>query len=85
MYQALFSFLHGRMRLSFSFYLQQAGNVSLIIFDIEGRIVKNIGDKFFEKGDQQIKFNTNDLKPGVYLLKTRTTNYTVTKKIVVIR
>lgn len=68
-----------------SFSLSQSQKISLKIFDMNGKLVKAIADKMFESGDQQIKWNTLDVKAGIYLLRMEGTNYSETKKLVVIK
>lgn len=68
-----------------SLSLSQPQKVSLKIFDMSGRLAKAIVNKMFETGDQQITWNTLDMKAGIYLLKMEGTNYSETKKLVVIK
>jgi hypothetical protein len=68
-----------------SFSLSQLQKISFKVFDMSGRLVNTIADRFFESGEQQITWNTNDVKAGIYLLRMESANYSETKKLVVIK
>jgi hypothetical protein len=68
-----------------SFSIPQSGNVSFKLFDIQGRLAKTITNRILEPGEQQIVLNTENMKPGIYLLKMESKNYSVTKKIVIVK
>lgn len=65
-----------------SFLLSRSQNVSLKIFDINGRLLTTIANKYFEKGLQQIKWSPENIKEGIYFLKTESFELTKTSKIV---
>ena len=67
------------------FSLSQSEKVSIKIFDIKGELVKTIAERVFGNGEQQIKWNSADVKAGVYLLKMESVNHSEAKKLVVIK
>ena len=46
------------------FSLEQTGNVSLQIFDLNGRIVKTLADGEMKDGEHQIEWNAADANAG---------------------
>jgi len=52
-----------------SFSLPQTQNVSLQIFDVNGKLVSTLADKIFEAGEHQIEFNVEKFNAGIYFLK----------------
>ena len=67
------------------FSLSRSEKVSIKIFDIKGELVKTIAERVFGNGEQQIKWNSADVKAGVYLLKMESVNHSEAKKLVVIK
>jgi hypothetical protein len=68
-----------------SFSLSKPGKVSLNVFSIEGKLIKNIADRNFEAGDYQLSLDTKDLKAGIYILNMQSLGSFQTKKLVVIK
>lgn len=53
------------------FTLKESSNIELSLFDISGRVVTNIPQKQYSEGKNTITVNTQNLLPGVYILKAR--------------
>jgi hypothetical protein len=51
--------------------LKEASNLEFSLFDISGRMVTNIPQKQYSEGKNTIIVNTQNLLPGVYILKVR--------------
>lgn len=66
-----------------SFYVGQAGNVSLKIFDVSGRLITNLTDASFEEGDYEIIWDAAEVNAGVYFLRMETVGYTENLKLIV--
>lgn len=49
-----------------SFELNEAVNVSLRVFAINGQLIKILKDQILEAGVQQVEFDGSDLTPGIY-------------------
>jgi hypothetical protein len=49
-----------------SYFLPEAGNVSLRVYDIQGREVAVLADGWYSAGTYQVKFNGNNLSSGIY-------------------
>lgn len=57
---------------------------SLKIFDMTGRLVKNNDTKFAE-GIHEVNLNTNNMNPGIYLLRLESEGILQTRKFVVMK
>jgi Secretion system C-terminal sorting domain/Photosynthesis system II assembly factor YCF48 len=73
-----------------SFSTNQISTVSLQIFDISGRLVITLASEQMQQGNHEVKWNVNDdhgntVPSGIYLLKMYAGNYSITKKISVIK
>lgn len=65
------------------FTLEQSQKVSLKVFDLNGRLISTLADKYFEAGEQQLEFNAEKLNAGIYFLKMQTDGFAETEKLVV--
>ena len=70
---------------SISFNLNKTQNVSLQLIDLSGQKVKQIEAREFNKGAQQIKFQTKDLDNGIYFIVITTSNSIYSKKISIVK
>ncbi len=52
--------------VTFSFALQQKGDVSFLIFDMTGRLVKTIAKSELNKGSNTIQYDHENLTNGLY-------------------
>ncbi|HYV92883.1 MAG TPA: T9SS type A sorting domain-containing protein [Chitinophagales bacterium] len=66
-----------------SFSLEQSQNVSLRIFDMNGRLVTTLADAYFEEGDHEIVWNTENLNPGIYFLRFQSAENSETVRLAV--
>jgi len=66
-----------------SFSLQAAGKNSVKLYDTNGRLIKVLADRQFDKGNYQIKLDTKDIHAGIYLLQLKTPGLVRTEKLIV--
>jgi len=66
-----------------AFSLFKPQQVSIVLYDKDGRFVKNLGDQEFMQGIQQINVDTKDLNAGIYFLQLKTAEFVQTEKIIV--
>lgn len=59
--------------------------VNISIYDILGRLVKVLVNEQVEPGHHQIVFNASNIASGVYFYNMRTDNFTVTKKMLLLK
>ncbi len=62
---------------------KKAGRISLILYDIHGRIVKQVADLNVQAGELNIKFDAANLQKGNYFLLMRSNEGTMRRQIVV--
>ena len=62
-----------------------AGNVSLKIYDILGRVVKTLVNETKTAGSYSINFNAENLSSGIYFYSLRAGNLVNTKKMLLLR
>ncbi len=65
------------------FSLKKAGNVQLDLYNFQGKHVRQIVNKNYPEGEQQVSFNRDELSSGVYFLRMINNNDTVTIKLVI--
>jgi streptogramin lyase len=75
-------------KTSISFQLPEESKVRIDIYDMNGRIVKNITEKFFSAGTSTVVWNGNDnqsnrVKPGTYVCRMVTGSFSGAIVIVV--
>lgn len=69
---------------SIQFELPVAGEVSLTVQDLQGRVVTTLLDRVQQTaGNHRIDFNTSELKPGVYICTLRTANTQKAFKLII--
>lgn len=72
--------------VSFQFSLPQAGEVSLVVYDVSGRIVKSVKDGYLSSGLHTLSWSGKDdsgnqIPPGVYFARFSTLEYSETVKL----
>ena len=71
---------------SISFAVPEASVVEISIFDISGRLVKNLVNNVkFEQGVYSIKFDGSSLSSGMYYYRLKANEYIETRKMVLIK
>jgi aminopeptidase N len=66
-----------------SYQLEKAGEVSVELFDITGKRVKEIADGFMQNGSHSISLDVQDLNPGIYFYSLTSGGESVSGKMVV--
>ncbi len=67
------------------FQIINAGIVKLDIYDILGRQVKTLVNEYKQPGTYQVSFNAEGLSSDVYFYRIETSNFTITKKCVLLK
>lgn len=68
-----------------SFRINTTSQVSLMLFDSQGRMLKTLLDETRDQGEHTVHVELADLKPGVYLYKLKSGFLKETKKLVISR
>lgn len=67
------------------FSLPVNGKVSIKIFDVNGRLVKELMNEFRNAGYYSITFNASNLSSGIYFYKIEAAGFTDTKKMAFVK
>lgn len=74
-----------REDVNIAFTLLNTAQVNITVMDITGKIVKEISNEFFNKGNNQIQFSVADLTNGLYFISMESANGTKTSRLVVVK
>jgi hypothetical protein len=55
--------------VNISFYLSKSNNIFISLLSFNGRYIKSLANKYFDKGYNKIKIGISDLNPGIYIIK----------------
>jgi hypothetical protein len=70
---------------SISFTLAQAGQANIDIYDIAGRLVEKVADRYYPAGRNSIVYNTSRLSTGIYFYKLNSINKSTIGKMTLIK
>jgi hypothetical protein len=68
-----------------SFGLPQESRVSLMVFDISGRLIQTLSDRTLPAGEHSITFDGNNLPSGVYFYRLTANQFTASNKMVLLK
>jgi CubicO group peptidase (beta-lactamase class C family)/flagellar hook assembly protein FlgD len=68
-----------------SFEIPENQKVSLQIIDMNGRLIKTIADKKFQKGEYQFGWDATKVTAGIYLVRLQTSTGIQARKLVVMK
>lgn len=68
-----------------SFTLPNSGNISLVIYDINGREALVLLEGWMNAGTSEVKFNASNLASGVYFAKLTDGKNTATQKLLLVK
>ena len=63
------------------FSIKESQNVKISIFDINGKLIQNISNQYFESGNHYVKFSSKKLSSGIYFIMLNHKNGIETQKI----
>ncbi len=63
--------------------LSKSEFISIKVTDELGRVVKQIPEKYFEKGENRIEMDCHNLIPGIYFLNLSSRNFSQTEKLII--
>jgi photosystem II stability/assembly factor-like uncharacterized protein len=67
------------------FEIKENGNISIEIFDIAGRKVKELVKGYYKTGKYSIKYNAENLNSGIYFYRLKMEKTTLTKKFILMK
>ena len=68
-----------------AYCVPEAGIISLIVYDILGREVACLYDGYQNSGGHKVVFNASALASGIYFCCLRAQEYTLTRKLCIIK
>ena len=68
-----------------SYVLKQPGEVKLIVYDLAGKEVKTLVNKFQNSGEYSVDFKAEGLPSGVYFYRLELNSFIFTKKMILLR
>jgi parallel beta-helix repeat protein len=68
-----------------SFSLPEASKVNLSVFDVSGRLVAQLVDGYRQEGTHDVTFDGSNLASGIYVYHLETSNFSTSRKIVLIK
>jgi len=68
-----------------AFTLPQRSNIKLLLYDVLGKVVKEIASGDFEAGLHEVKLDASGLSTGIYFYKLEAGSYVNTKKLVLMK
>ncbi len=64
--------------------LHARSNVRITIYSADGRLIETVKDMIEDAGNHSIRWNKNDLKPGIYFFNMGVDTGTETRKVVIL-
>jgi hypothetical protein len=68
-----------------SFAIPHAADVTLTVFDIQGRVVQVLADGRYAAGEYRVQFNGAGLASGFYTARLQTAEFTATRKLLLLK
>lgn len=70
---------------SIEFALRSAGDVKLNVFDMNGRLVKDVVNNHLDAGYHTVEIDATDLAAGIYIYRLTTGDFTSTRKMILMK
>jgi hypothetical protein len=67
------------------FSMRNAGNVKLVVYDVQGREVQTLVNERLQAGTYETSFDGSMLNSGVYFYKLTTDGFSETKKMLLLK
>lgn len=71
--------------LNIEYSMQEAGEAEISIYDVTGRVVREIANEYFSTGHHNRTFDARGLPPGVYFIRLDAGNHSEIKKVIFIK
>jgi hypothetical protein len=65
-----------------NFYIPKKSSVTLKIYDLLGREIETLIDKYLSAGEHNVSWNAKNLSSGIYLYQLKTSDIVETKKLI---
>ena len=71
--------------IQISYSISKKSHIHIKVFDIKGRILKNLVNNVKRAGKHQIDFDCSGMSSGTYFVNLRVGNNSITKRIVILK
>jgi len=68
-----------------NFSIKQEDFVSFQLINQDGKVIKVLHEQNISEGEQNLSIDTSDIPFGVYFLKMKTSNFVISKKLIVVK
>ena len=68
-----------------SFSLPAAGNVTLTVYNIRGQVISTLVDRTLSAGEYHVDWDASEYASGIYFYRLQTTEFTETKKMILLK
>ena len=68
-----------------NFSVPNYDRVDIYIYDMTGRLVTTLSNHYYNPGNHLIKWNANSYASGVYFIKMKSSSFTDTQKIMLLK
>ena len=70
---------------SLTYYVGAEGNISLSVYDINGRLIKELANDYKSVGEYSVTWNAGNNSSGVYFVRFNADGFTQTQKIMLVK
>ncbi|PSQ87308.1 MAG: hypothetical protein BRD43_06170 [Bacteroidetes bacterium QS_4_64_154] len=67
------------------FGLPEATEVTLVVYDVMGRVVRRLVDRRLQAGHKRVSFDAAGLASGTYFYRLRTERFTRTRRLTAVK
>ncbi|QQL48819.1 DUF1501 domain-containing protein [Mucilaginibacter ginkgonis] len=66
-------------------FKSSGGHVLIQIFDVQGKLISNLVDNIYDQGNYEVRFDAQNIPPGVYYARLQNGSLTQTRGMVAVR
>jgi len=68
-----------------TYSLKEKDHVTLIVYNVLGKEVANLVDNVQPEGEHRVTFNASNLPSGIYVYKLKGRNFSISKKMLLLK
>lgn len=69
----------------FDIHIPEAGYLSVNIYDVSGKLVKNITNDYYSPGNYSFNWNASKITSGLYIINATLNNYTISYNVTLLK
>ena len=74
-----------KSQTNINFDISEEGHVSIIVYNLQGRVVAELVNEFKGIGSYDVVWNANNLPSSVYFVKMDVNSFTATQKVMLVK